>query len=177
MRALSVNSTNLNWTQLTPTKQKPFRTQDFVLYVMLERRKEELPGGQMLRLLRAIGRRRNQSEPKQIGTPLLKPQEHRVDMHITSDMARKLFGFENAPEPSEVPEPLELADPMPTTPEHVRYAAPEPPEKPDPFERVRRSAEAEPRFRALLEATKGDVRRHLRKPYRSRGPPNRTCRS
>ncbi len=115
----------------------------------------------MLRLLQALRRRRNVPEPS--STQHSESQKRGADLRITDGMAHKLFG---KPEP----EPVSQATPETSLPtgvpprvksQYVTYVAPEPPPRVDPFEEVRNAARDEPRFRALLEATKGKDRREL----------------
>lgn len=114
----------------------------------------------MLRLSRAIGRRQDRSEAEQTGIPLLKPQERRSSLHITPEMAEKLFG---EPEPVFTPRMVH-EPPKPADPEPDATCSVEKPElfpKNDPSDNTRGAAEAEPRFRALLGATTGKARCEL----------------
>lgn len=114
-----------------------------------------------MRLLRAIGVKRDQGEPEQISMSSPEPQGRTSNPRITQEMALKLFG---EPEPmlaqQVVPEPVQAAE---AKFDVCFRTEPTPPPTPDPFEEVRRAAEEEPRFRALLQATTGPVRRDLAK--------------
>lgn len=125
----------------------------------------------MLRLLQAIRSRRNRRELEQAGTLSPEPQRLTSDPRISSEMAFKLFGEpEPMPTPLVVPELVQAAEPM-SSPDARFRAELTPPPKPDPFEEVRRAAEEELRFRAVLEATTGPMRRELAQAVPELGSP------
>lgn len=115
----------------------------------------------MLRLLRAIGVKRDQGKPEQISMSSPKPQGHTSDPRITREMAWKLFG---EPEPmlaqQVVPEPVQAAEAKSGARFRTELT---PSPTPDPLEGVRSVAEEESRFKTLLQATTGPVRRDLAK--------------
>lgn len=114
----------------------------------------------MQRLLRAVGFRRDRRrEPE----PLPITPEQRPSQTISPDMARKLFG---EPEPTLPPPEHDTQaqiEAKPPTDKYVRYVAPTPPPRVNPFDKVKAVAQAEPRFKALLEATSGKERLELAK--------------
>lgn len=103
-----------------------------------------------------VGRDWREGDQDQIGLFVRKTREQRPDLRISSEMARKLFG---EPEPEFVSHEQPKLQRSASASKYVPYEEPKPPPKPDPFEEVGNAAKTEPRFRALLGASKGKERR------------------
>ena len=114
--------------------------------------------GPMQRLLRAVGFRRHQRLESE---PLPTTREQRPSQTPSPYMVRPSFG---EPEPTLLPQEHDTqtqTEAKPPTDKYVRCVAPTPPPRVNPFDEVKEVAQAEPRFKVLLEATSGKARCEL----------------